>query len=111
MLLEKGADVEAKDSGGVTPLMLAAHYGRGQLASLLIQKGALVDPKDEYANTPLHSAAESGHMNLVELLIAKGADVNRQDERHGTAASCRLLLTRTPQWLHCTTPRIKAWTS
>lgn len=110
VLLEKGVDVEAKDSGGVTPLMLAAHYGRGQLASLLIQKGAHVDPKEEYANTPLHSAAESGHLNLVELLIAKGADVNRQDERYGTAVSRQLRLT-CAQWLHCTSPCIKARSS
>lgn len=39
VLLEKGADVEAKDSGGVTPLMLAAHYGRAQIAAKLIQRG------------------------------------------------------------------------
>ena len=81
VLLEKGASAEAKDSGDVTPLMLAAHYGRAQIATLLLQRGARVHPMAEYANTPLHSAAESGHLNIVDLLISKGADVNRQDER------------------------------
>ena len=80
--LAAGADVNAKDENGWTPLNSAAVKGRNQIVKLLIEKGA-----DLNAGTPLIYAATDGHMEVIELLIANGADVNAKanDQLGGTA--------------------------
>jgi len=75
-LLEKGADVNAKDKDGWTPFSRAANDGHKEVAELLIAKGADMNTKDNWGETPLYQAVENGHKEVVELSIAKGADVN-----------------------------------
>ena len=91
--LASGADVNATDMIGRTPL----HYAAGvlykewvegenaeglvvrtkEITELLIANGADVNAKDDVLEfTPLHLAAEYGHKEIAESLIAKGADVN-----------------------------------
>ena len=76
--LDDGKDVNAKDDTGMTPLHLAAMYGRKEIAELLIAKGADVNAKDDARWTPLHYAG--GSKEVAELLIAKGADVNAKND-------------------------------
>ncbi|MDP6417799.1 MAG: ankyrin repeat domain-containing protein, partial [Gammaproteobacteria bacterium] len=69
--IDDGADVNAKDKRGKTPLLRAAIGGHKEIAEILIAKGADVSPKSpEYKAgiTPLHEAAFHGHMEIVELL-------------------------------------------
>ena len=77
--LGRGADVNAGDDGGITPLQHATGNGHKEIAQLLIAKGADVNTKDSDGGTPLHLAAIGfRHKEIAELLIASGADVNAQ---------------------------------
>jgi ankyrin repeat protein len=77
-----GADVNAKDFAGATPLHRAAQEGHNEIAELLIAKGADVNAKRSDGGwTPLHFVATK---EIAELLIAAGADVNAKDDRGDT---------------------------
>ncbi len=84
LLMEKGADPNARDELQQTPLHWAAQAGRTELARLLIEKGAEIQTKDYRKWTPLHRAAEFGHADLAQLLIEKGADLNAKDRSQRT---------------------------
>jgi len=74
--LKRGADVNAKDKYGQTPLLEAARNGHKAVAELLIAKGADLNAKDKDGWPPLCWACVNGSKDVVELLIAKGAIVN-----------------------------------
>jgi ankyrin repeat protein len=61
LLLDAGADLEAKNDSGATPLHQAANSGNAELAALLLARGAQVNPRDKWYNTPL-LYAEDGHV-------------------------------------------------
>lgn len=84
-LLDKGAEVEAKDEFGQTALMLAARTGNLQIVKLLIGKGAYVNGVSRRGETPVFYAARSGKIDVVRLLIGKGADAKAVNE-HGRTA-------------------------
>ena len=77
-MLEKGADVNARDNGGASVLALAAAANNIELARILIAKGANVNNADELGFTPLLFAAGNSDHNaaMVRLLIEHGAQVN-----------------------------------
>ncbi|KAF4335972.1 ankyrin repeat-containing protein, partial [Fusarium beomiforme] len=84
LLLEKGAEIEAKDSKyGQTPLSWAARNGHEAVIKLLLGKGAEIEAKDNlYGQTPLSWAARNGHEAVVELLLDKGADIETKDSKY-----------------------------
>jgi len=79
-LLEGGADVNARDEAGLTPL----HIATTDVAELLINRGASVNARNRYGETPLHRAAYLGSSDKAKLLIEHGADVNAKDKRGNT---------------------------
>ena len=57
MLLGAGADPNAQDGGGRTPLHFAADSISSAAIAVLLDAGADPDTRDEYYRTPLHRAA------------------------------------------------------
>jgi ankyrin repeat protein len=78
LLIEKGADVNARDKGGFSVLEQAAAVNHIELARLLIATGADVNVQDEGGSTALMQAAQNGDRSaeLVKLLLEHGAKVN-----------------------------------
>ena len=85
LLVEKGAQLEAKDTlYGRTPLSFAAWRGHEAVVKLLVEKGAQLEAKDTlYGRTPLSCAAERGHEAVVKLLVEKGAQLEAKDTLYG----------------------------
>jgi len=72
-LIDAGADVNARNTSGSTPLYLASDE---DIVKLLIDAGADVNAMDTSGTAPLHNASKMGNTNIVRLLIDAGADVN-----------------------------------
>ena len=70
LLIEAGANVNAKDGYGRTALIYAVRKDSVDMAKLLIEAGADVNVKDGYGKTALDYTYDSG---LKELLRAAGA--------------------------------------
>jgi ankyrin repeat protein len=79
-LFDAGADIEARDIGGRTPLM--AHAQDRGAALMLLAAGANPNPRDERGRTPL---METHDADVARALLAAGADPNVRDDGGSTA--------------------------
>jgi ankyrin repeat protein len=73
VLLENGADVNAKDNDGGTALMWAARRGYVDVVVLLLVQRADVNSRNKNGETALMWAAREGNPDVVNLLKAHGA--------------------------------------
>lgn len=73
LLIESGANVNARADSGTTPLILAADWGNVAMVQLLLKHGADVNAKSKKA-TPLTRAVLRGRLSVVKLLLERGAD-------------------------------------
>jgi hypothetical protein len=78
LLLEKGAEPNAKQAEGRTALM-AASSGHADVVKLLLDKRAEVNAKDVSGRTALMVAMQRGDWASAKLLLNKGADANAKD--------------------------------
>lgn len=78
-ILAKGANPNAHDTRGVTPLELAVSQAFDEGVELLLAKGARVDEADTTGTTPLISAVLRRDNRLTKLLLAAGANPDRPD--------------------------------
>ena len=73
LLLDLGADPNAKDNYDWTPLHWASHYGKTEAIELLLKAGSDVDAKNNNGYTPLHLTSSNGKTEAIELLKRFGA--------------------------------------
>lgn len=83
-LLERGADIEARDSRhGKTALIWASETGSPAAVKALLDHGAHVNAQDSQGLSSLRYAAANARTETVRLLLEKGADPSLPD-RFGT---------------------------
>uniref|UniRef100_A0A672JQF6 Ankyrin repeat and SOCS box containing 15b n=1 Tax=Salarias fasciatus TaxID=181472 RepID=A0A672JQF6_SALFA len=76
LLLRHGAKVTARDGHGVTPLGVAAEYGKTDALDILIQHGGDVNAQASNGDTVLYDASGSGNLDCIMLLLQHGANPN-----------------------------------
>ena len=92
-LIEKGADLTARDSNGDTALHWACSYPSFTAVRTLVSKGADVNCPNRSAYTPLHTACSPGYPHIsegssliIQYLLQVGADPLRRDRSGKTPA-------------------------
>ena len=87
LLLDHGAQIEARDEDRGTPLIFAAGHAQTEIVQLLLRRGANFQATDKYGNTALILAAcecalatMNSAYDVVKALLEKGADVNARSK-------------------------------
>lgn len=99
LLLDLGANAEARSKEKETPLLIATrHYlfrKNMDVISHLIEKGAQVNAKDEDGSTALMDAAIIGDMELAKVLLNAGADPKIKNKNKTRAYDFAMWMKRT----------------
>jgi ankyrin repeat protein len=83
LLLLNGAEIDAVDRYGNTPLRRSVDKRNFDMTELLINKGADVTTRDFYGISLLHVIAQTDDVTLAAMLIKAGVDVNGKDKNLG----------------------------
>jgi hypothetical protein len=70
--LRDGVSPNVADSGGWTPLHLAAGLGHLQVVRLLLERGADPAVRNRLGDTPLHVAIMQGRPEVARVLLERG---------------------------------------
>jgi serine/threonine protein kinase/ankyrin repeat protein len=96
LLLYRGANINAENASGTTPLLMAASQWK---SSLTVEQRSILSFLLEYENleinamggsfnrTALHQAAKVGCVDAVQMLVDRGADVRLRDKLDKSALS------------------------
>jgi ankyrin repeat protein/mono/diheme cytochrome c family protein len=83
MVLERGANINARDSRGQNALYYAVYQGASDVVGYLLDKGIEVNVTGDISlgtsnqgDTALAMAVQKGQLDMVKQLLARGADVN-----------------------------------
>ncbi|WP_353283369.1 ankyrin repeat domain-containing protein [Wolbachia endosymbiont (group A) of Pogonocherus hispidulus] len=79
LLLAAGADPNAKNNEGETPLHYAAAIGNDEGVNLLLRGGANPNICDKQGKTPQQVAIDNGHYNVARLLLTKEQEELRRE--------------------------------
>lgn len=81
LLIKKGADIEQRNSRGVTPLFVVEDP---DIARILLDAGADVNARDNYGNTVLLAHSYGPEDELFDLFLERGAEINPRGYRGTT---------------------------
>lgn len=84
-LVQMGADIDARDERGRTPVMAATHGNRVETVRALIQLGADINIRDNRLDNPFLYAGAEGLLEILNLTIDAGADTTLTNRFGGTA--------------------------
>ncbi|MFP5395122.1 MAG: ankyrin repeat domain-containing protein [Alphaproteobacteria bacterium] len=84
-MIGKGANVNARDARGVTPLVLACNLNFTEGVEVLVGNGARVDESNNSGETPLITAVHNRNIPLMRILLKAGANPDRADNSGRTA--------------------------
>ena len=79
LLLEVGADVNARGADDSTPLSQAVFCGHVETVRLLLAAGANVNAVNTYGATPLHTAVSQNWPAIARILVDVGSNVDAAD--------------------------------
>jgi ankyrin repeat protein len=82
-----GVDINATDSRGSTPLIIAAYHNNAEAAKVLLDAGAATDLQDSMGNTALMGVCFKGYTAIAELLLQYNASVDLPNGNGATALS------------------------
>ena len=74
LLLENGADLEAKDTLWMTPFLIAVTHGANQSVKVLLDHGAEITATDASLNSCLHLAIMYRKPEIVRILTERDTD-------------------------------------
>ncbi|MCP4694896.1 MAG: hypothetical protein GY859_43110, partial [Desulfobacterales bacterium] len=83
--LRNGANIDAADESGRTPLITACVLEKPKTVRLLLESGAAADYVDSAGRTALIVACERGSASIVKPLLDHGADAEFRGEKGWTA--------------------------
>ncbi len=84
-MIRNGADVNAAQGDGTTPLHWAVYKVDAELVKTLLARGAKADVVNKYGSSPLAEAVKLGDANLVRLLLDAGANAESPNQDGQTA--------------------------
>eukprot|EP00004_Rigifila_ramosa_P025549 TRINITY_DN766_c0_g1_i11.p1 TRINITY_DN766_c0_g1~~TRINITY_DN766_c0_g1_i11.p1 ORF type:complete len:202 (+),score=17.05 TRINITY_DN766_c0_g1_i11:145-750(+) len=68
ILISQGAQVDAQNNGGETPLHIACYFGNAPCAAVLLKYGAQRGGINKYGKTPMDFARDLGNTNCLDLI-------------------------------------------
>ncbi len=79
------ATPDARGPNQITPLMVAAHAGAGDMVRRLLAAGAALDARNGDGNTAIWLACVGRHLAIIDQLVAAGIDPDTQNDTGATA--------------------------
>ncbi len=80
-----GAHLEARNGKRYTALYHFAFNGDLEAVRSLLGQGADIEAEGRWERTPLMEACDQGHAEVVKFLMARGANTEKTADRKGTA--------------------------